>query len=54
MAGIGFEAGGDASDRDEGFVNARAVELTAAADRERLIQALPVFRGIVAAQPEKG
>ena len=35
-------------------VQARATELTDAADRERLIQALPVFRAIVAACPQRG
>jgi len=30
-------------------VQARAIELTDASDRERLIQGLPVFRAIVAA-----
>ena len=35
-------------------VQARASELTDAADRERLIQALPVFRGIVAAHEQRG
>jgi len=35
-------------------VQARANELTDAADRERLIQALPVFRGIVAAHEQRG
>ena len=35
-------------------VQARAVELTDAADRDRLIQALPVFRTIVAAHGRRG
>ena len=35
-------------------VQARATELTDAADRERLIQALPVFRAIAAAQRRRG
>ena len=35
-------------------VHARAAELTDGADRDRLIQALPVFRGIVAAQRRHG
>jgi len=35
-------------------VHARSVELTDAADRERLIQAIPVFRAIVAAQGQRG
>ena len=35
-------------------VQARATELTDAADRERLIRALPVFRGIVAAHEQRG
>ncbi len=35
-------------------VHARAAELTDAADRDRLIQALPDFRGIVAAQRRRG
>lgn len=35
-------------------VQARATELTDAVDRERLIQALPVFRGIVAAHQRRG
>ena len=35
-------------------VQARAIELTDAADRERLIQALPVFRDIVAAHRRRG
>ena len=35
-------------------VQARAAELTDAADRERLIQAIPVFRDIVAAHQQSG
>ena len=35
-------------------VQARAAELTATADRERLIQALPVFRAVVAAYARRG
>lgn len=35
-------------------VQARATELTDAADRDRLIQALPIFRSLVAAQARRG
>ena len=35
-------------------VQARATEVTDTADRERLIQALPVFRAVVAAQARRG
>ena len=35
-------------------VQARAAELTGAADRKRLIQAIPIFRAIVAAQAGQG
>ena len=54
-----LEALGDARaapmlDQLYAFVHARAAELTDAADRDRLIQALPDFRGIVAAQRRRG
>ena len=54
LANVGDERAAALLEQLFADVQARAADLTDAADRDRLIQALPVFRAIVAAQAQRG
>ena len=54
LVALGDARAGPMLERLHAHVQARATEVTAAADRERLIQAIPTFRAIVAAHGRRG
>ena len=54
LVALGDARAGPMLERLHADVQARATEVTAAADRERLIQAIPTFRAIVAAHGRRG